>query len=118
VQVAVASLLATALTASPWASLSAAGEAFADGLAAGDAAVSLSDLAAELAPALAIVLIASPFASPLSLVVVANVLTALPWLFPATAVNAPPRSTAPAAAAIVIDRNINQFLPGSRFFAR
>ena len=56
--------------------------------------------------ALAKVLIASPFASPLSVVLVASVLTAFPCELAATAVNAPTASSAAAPAAIQIDRSI------------
>jgi hypothetical protein len=58
--------------------------------------------------ALARVLIASPFASPVSVVLAASVLTAFPCEFAATAVNAPTASSAAAPAAIQIDRSMQK----------
>src|SRR5205823_1071854 len=92
---AVASLFATALTASP--------------------CVSLSSLASSVSSAwffaasdlvLASVLTASPFASPESVVLLARSLTGLPCELAATAVRAPAASNPAAAAAIMIDRSM------------
>jgi len=57
---------------------------------------------------LAAALIASPFASPVSVVLVASVLAAFPCEFAATAVSAPTASSTAAPAAIQIDRSIKK----------
>src|SRR5205823_14650611 len=93
---AVASLFATALTASPCVSLSS----LAASCVSSASAFAASDLV------LASLLTASPFASPASVVLLARSLTGLPCELAATAVRAPTASNPAAAAAIMIDRSM------------